>query len=132
MKWLFISLLNLLLISPAWANSLDISVVGELFVGQPVAFEVEGAAANERIELKVKRANGNLKLFGQERADSNGVATILGFLPKGYSHGEKVRVRAQSLDSNAVSRTTGFHIDRLPDPGGACDLAFPRWTRPRL
>ena len=69
------------MVSSAAAADLTITTVGDLFIGQPVAFEVNGAVANERLELKVKRTNGKMKAFGQLRADAAGAAVFYGMLP---------------------------------------------------
>ena len=83
MRLLWVLVLNGLFVSSAVADDLLVVPVGELFVDQPVAFEVSGAAAGERLELKVKRANGKMKAFGQMTADESGEAVFHGVLPKG-------------------------------------------------
>ena len=124
MRVLSVVALNGLLVSSAMASDLSIVPVGDLFVDQPVAFQVAGAIAGERVELKVKRANGKMKAFGQTTADASGEALFYGMLPKGYSHGDVVRVKSRSLDSAAVSDVERFPIARLSDSAGVCVLAY--------
>jgi uncharacterized protein YjbI with pentapeptide repeats len=124
MRLLWVLVLNGLFVSSAVADDLLVVPVGDLFVDQPVAFEVSGAAAGERLELKVKRANGKMKAFGQMTADESGEAVFHGVLPKGYSHGDTVRVKSRSLESAAVSAVERFPIARLVDSAGVCVLAY--------
>lgn len=116
---------GLVLSSTAWAGSLTVTPVGDLYLGQPVGFTVSGAIPGDTVVVQMRTLGTPPQLFGRGPADASGQVRVAGFLPGAVGEGDSVQVTARALPSGDESpMDLRWVVSTLPDVDAAYDDGY--------